>query len=341
MKPIYFPFTYILQPVAETLNACFGKTTIYQPSSKHIPEELLKQVDQGILDIRVSGNLKKSDEKKLSAILKEYNAWADLHGRRGGIQLDFFKTRRNRIPFFDDLSTSQIKADIAGNNKVKEESDPVFNARIFLSIAQQYDLQHHKIFQDMISFETARTVLMENLKGSDKTSLATGHKDEFKAVSLTDYEYMIEKRIEAWTLLMCCDLIQSRETMSGPFVTSSRQTIDYLLEQTPEIENLFSINTIPMMENQVENPAKWSGDLMKYLEIVTKSATPLKCDNFNIVSDELKCKTKASLSLYLVPGTSPLEYFSRFVSFDSTCSKIKKVPVKFKNTLIGYIGFSG
>jgi len=112
------------------------------------------------------------------------------------------------------------------------------------------------------------------------------------------------------------------------------------LEKTPEIENVFSIDTIPVMENQVKKSAKWSKDLMEYLEIVAKSSRPLKCDNFNIVPDDQKGETKASLSLYLVPGASPLEYFSRFLRFDSTCGEIEKDRVKFKNTLIGYIGFS-
>ena len=139
---------------------------------------------------------------------------------------------------------------------------------------------------------------------------------------------------------MCFDLMQYREEMSGLFVTSSRQAIDYLLEKTPETENVFSINAIPMVENQVEKSAKWSKDLMKYLEIVAESSRPLEWDNFTIVPDDLKCETKASLSLYLVPGASPLKYFSRFISFDSTCGEIEKDQVKFKNTLIGYIGFS-
>jgi len=341
MKPIYFPFTYISKPVAEAIYACFGKTIIYQPSSKNIHEEIHKLDGRGVLDIRMSGKPEIKDEERLSAILKEYNAWANLHQGSRGIQLDFFKAGRNKIPFFDDSSTSQIKADITGKNPAQKEPDPVFNARIFLSIAQEFDMQSEKIFQDMVSFETARMDLIKSLKREDETSpLVPGYKDEFKSVNLADYDYMIQERIEAWALLMYYDLIQYREEMSGLFVTSSRQAIDYLLGKTPETENVFSINAIPMVENQVEKSGKWSKDLMEYLEIVTKSSRPLKSDNFTIVPDDLKCETKASLSLYLVPGASPLEYFSRFISFDSTCGEIQKDRVKFKNTLIGHIGFS-
>jgi len=344
MKPIYFPFTYISKPVAEALYACFGKAIIYQPSSKNIPEEIRKLVESGVLDIRMSGKPEKKDEERLSAILKEYNTWANLHQGSRGIQLDFFKVGRNKIPFFDDSSTSQIKADIkdiTDGNLVEKEPDPVLNARIFLSIAQNFDMQNDKIVQDIASFESARKDLIKNLKGEDWTSpLVHSNEDEFKAINLTDYDYMVQNRIEAWALLMSCDLMQDREEMSGLFVTSSRQALDYLLEKTPEIENVFSINTIPMVENPVEKSAKWSKDLMEYIEIVSESSRPLECDNFNIVSDDQKCETKASLSLYLVPGVPPLKYFSRFTRFDSTDGKITKNRVKLKNTFIGYIDFS-
>jgi len=341
MKPIYFPFTYISNPVAEALHTCFGKTIVYQPSSKTIPEEIHKLAERGMLDIR---NPVKRDEEKLSAILKEYHAWANLHQGSRGLQLDFFKAGRNKIPFFDDTSASQIKADIkniTGEITAGKEPDPVFNARIFLSIAQNFDMQNDKIVQDMASFETDRMNLIKSLKGEEETSPSMpGYGDEFKTGNLADYDHLIPERIAAWALLKCCDPMQCGDEMSGLFVTSSRQAIDYLLEKTPETEIVFSFDAIPMVKNQVENPAKWPKDLMKYLEIVAESSRPLKCDHFTMVPDALKCETKISLSLYLVPGVLPLEYFSGFSRFDSTCVEIEKDRVKFKNTLIGHIGFS-
>ncbi len=339
MKPIYFPFTYISKPVGEALHACFGKTIIYQPSIENVPEEIHRLADCGVLDIRIPV---KKDEEKLSAIIKEYNAWANLHQGSKGIQLDFFKARRNKNPFFDDTSASQIKADlknITDKNPIQKEPDSVFNARIFLSIAQEFDMQNDKINLDMASFETARKALIKNLKGEVETSpLVPDYGDEFRSGNFVDY--MIPERIEAWALLMCYDPMQYREKMSGLFVTSSRQAIDYLLDKAPETEKLALYDTIPVAENQVEETAKWSNGLMEHLEMVAESSRPLEKDDFTADPDDLKCETKISLSLYLVPGASPLEYFSRFISFDSNCGKIEKDQVKLKNTLIGHIGFS-
>ena len=344
MKPIYFPFTYISDPVAEALSACFGKTVVYQPSSKDIPEEIHKLAERGMLDIRISGNSEKKDEEKLSAILKEYDAWANLHQGSRGLQLDYFKAGRNKIPFFDDTSTSQIKADIkdtTGKNPARKESDPVFDARIFLSIAQNFDMQNDKIVRDMASFETAQKDLIKSLKGEDEISpVVPGYQDKFKTGNLADYDHMIPERIAAWALLMWCDPIQCRNEMSGLFVTSSRQAIDYLLDKTPETENVFSIDAMPMVGNQVEKTAKWQKSLMEHLKIVAESSRPLERSNFNLVPDDLKFETKVSLSLYIVPGVLPQEFFTRFIKFKQPCGEIGKDQTKFKNTLIGHISFS-
>ena len=340
MKPIYFPFTYISKPVAEALHACFGKTIIYQPSSKNLPEEIHELAKGDVLDIRTSGYPKNKDEEKLSAILKEYNAWAKLHqGSRGG-QLAFFKAGRNQIPFFNDLSTSQIKADIKSitdKKSARKEPNPVFTARIFLSIAQNFDMQNNKIIKDMASYETARMNLIKSLKERDENSpVMPGYGDEFKTGNLVDYDHMIQERMAAWALLMCCDPVQCWNELSGLFITSSRQVIDYLLEKTPDAEKMFSIDAISIKENPVEKPAKWPKDMMKQLEIVAKSSRPSDCEKFTIIPDGLKCAAKVSFSLYLVSGASPLEYFSRFIRHDFIRNKVEKNHIKFKNTLIGH-----
>ena len=344
MRPIYFPFTYISNPVAEALHACFGKTIVYQPSKKYISEEIQKLTEQGVLDIRISGKLENKDEKNLLAILKEYDAWATLHQGGRGTQLGFFKAMKNKIPFFDDTSASQIKADIkdiTGANPVRKEPDPVFNARIFLSIAQNFDMQNDKIDQDMASLETARMDLIKNLRAEDEISpVVPGYQDAFKTGNLADSDHMIPERIEAWTLLMGCDPRQREDEMSGFFVTNSRQTMDYVLEKTPESEKILAIDAVPMAENSVDKTAKWSKELMKYLKIASESPMPLNFDHFSVFPEDFKFEKKVSLSIYLVPGVSPLEYFSRFSGVDSAHSGITKGRVKLKNTLIGYIGFS-
>ena len=37
MKPIYFPYTYISDPAAEAVAACFGQFIVYRPLSDKLP----------------------------------------------------------------------------------------------------------------------------------------------------------------------------------------------------------------------------------------------------------------------------------------------------------------
>ncbi|MBU4289417.1 MAG: hypothetical protein KKI12_14750, partial [Proteobacteria bacterium] len=98
MKPIYFPFTYISEPVLEALSAFFKQIVVYQPSSLNVPESMQKLADSGLLEIRIPV---KGDENKIDNILKDYKSWANIHQ---GSEMAFFKMNPDKIPFFDDSS---------------------------------------------------------------------------------------------------------------------------------------------------------------------------------------------------------------------------------------------
>jgi hypothetical protein len=344
MKPIYFPFTYISNRLAHALHTCFGKTTVYQPSKQNVSKEVHQLTEQGVVDMRFLAKWGDKDEKKLSAILKEYAAWTNLHQGDRGIQLDFFKVMKNKIPFFDDTSASQIKADIkniSAVNSNQKEPDPVFQARIFLSIAQNFDRQNDKIAQDMASFENARKDLIKNLRVEEETTTAgQGYQYEFETGHLADYDHMIEERMAAWTLLVCNNQMKREDELSGVFVTSSQPTIDYVLEKTPETEKILSIDRVPTGENSPEKLTACSRNLMTYLKNAAESSLPLKCDPLSVFPADLALSDNVSLSIYLVPGISPFEYFSRFARIESVGNRTTTAGVKLKNTLTAHIGFS-
>ena len=67
MKPIFFPFTYVSDSVAQALTACFGQFIVYQPLAGKIPEQMRPWVEKGILDIRVPVT---EDQKELEAAVR-------------------------------------------------------------------------------------------------------------------------------------------------------------------------------------------------------------------------------------------------------------------------------
>jgi hypothetical protein len=327
MKPIYFPFTYISEPVLEALSAFFKQIVVYQPSSLNIPESMQKQADSDLLEIRIPV---KGDENKIDDIVKDYKSWANIHQ---GSKMAFFKTKPDMIPFFGESSTSQIKADIKKKEPKQQnekKQDFLLNTRIFLHIAQEFDLQNCEINKDLLLLEKKTLNLIDNLKGEDELSFKG--KDREKALKI-DYqsEYMTPDRIIAWT-----HLLQYDRDMSNLFITNSRSTIEHLVEKTPEAKIVLSIDSIPLTNSRDKKTEKWQESLIKQLELLLENSLP--------ASEDIKIKSpfdkddgkKVSLTLYLVPGESPYKFF--------TSSAWHKTPVKeinkeagFNNTLIGFV----
>ena len=107
MNPVYFPFTHIPDPIMRALNACFPQCSVYLPSKLHIPTAMQSWQHQERLHFRVPIT---GDESQLTALLNDYRQWAELHQDHQRSLLSQLQTQNAEIPFFDDNSTSHIKA---------------------------------------------------------------------------------------------------------------------------------------------------------------------------------------------------------------------------------------
>lgn len=327
MKPIYFPFTYISESVLEALSAFFKQIIVYQPSSLNIPESMQKQADSNLLEIRIPV---KGDENKIDNIVKDYKSWANIHQ---GSEMAFFKTKPDMIPFFGEFSTSQIKADIKKKERKQQnekKQDSLLNARIFLHIAQEFDLQNWEINKELLLLEEKASDLIDNLKGEDELSFKGN--DREKALKI-DYqsEYMTPDRIIAWT-----HLLQYDRDMSNLFITNSRSVVEHLVEKTPDAKIVLSIDSIPLTNSNDEKREKWQNSLNEQLELIFGGSLP--------ASEDIKIKSpfdkddgkKVSLTLYLVPGESPYKFFTRIAWHKTPVKEINK-EAGFNSTLIGFV----
>jgi len=329
MKPIYFPSTVISKPVCQTLAACFRQTVVYRISSTKIPDEMQKLAKSGILDIRIPVEF---DGDKLDAIVKQYRSWANLHQ---GSEIAFLKSRMDKIPFFDENSTRQITADIKSKegrqNRSQEKPDPLLNAGLFLHLAQEYDMQNLTLSQDLQAVEAMEQDFMTDLKGENHAL------DEEIALEKTlevhdPGHYMTKERIHAWTRIM-----QRDQEGSGFFVTTSRSVFETLIDSAPEAELVGVLDAIPVVDNEVEELETWRDELMKHLEMLATVVWIAKTDPIITVPEIPGCETTVSLTLYIVPGKTPHEFFNHYVEHDVFNYKEKYQKVKLKNTLLGLI----
>ena len=283
----------------------------------------------GILDIRIPV---KYDGDKLDAIVKQYRSWANLHQ---GSEIAFLKSRTDKIPFFDENSTRQITADIKNKggrqNRSQEKPDPLLNAGLFLHLAQEYDMQNLTLTEDLQSIEAMEQDFMKDLKG-DNHAL-----DEEIALEKTlevhdPGHYMTKERVHAWTRIM-----QRDQEGSGFFVTTSRSVFETLIDSAPEAELVGVLDAIPVVDHEVEVLETWRDELMKHLEMLATVVWIAKTDPIITAPEIPGCETTVSLTLYIVPGKTPHEFFNRYVEHDVFNYKEKYRKVKLKNTLLGLI----
>ncbi len=212
MKTIYFPFTSISDKLMTIIGNCFDSPiVIYQPTT-YLPKAMQHWVDSGKAEIRrpIQG-----DEALLERIVREYQRWAELHQ---GAELSAFRFMVND----EESSIARIRNSLRRYNLPKdtEKCDPMFNVRLFLRIAQEYDIQHQEADKEISAFEKMEKAMLEELRGEeDELGIVSD-----KPIVREDVgEYMTAERLIAWTQLMLRDTEESCW-----FITESPAVFEYL-----------------------------------------------------------------------------------------------------------------
>jgi hypothetical protein len=328
MRPIYFPFTYISKPTAQALAACFTHTAVYQLSTSKIPDEMRESADRGLFEIRIPVH---DNGEKLDAIVKEYRTWADVHR---GSEIGFLKFMADKIPYFDETSSSQIRAFIKKSGEKpspREKPDPLFHARLFLHMAQELDLQNDRLTRDLVAVEAMEEDFMKALKGENED-------DPARAAAINALEtddpghYMTEERIESWSLLM-----QQDPQVSGIFITSSRAVLDLLVDRMPEMEEVTRFDAFPAGVPDAQALATWQDELIKHLETLATGPWPAETEAMANPPEVPGSESTTALTLFIAPGKTPLEFFADFVDTDALQGESTPDSPRFKNTLIGLV----
>ncbi len=329
MKPIFFPFTYISTLVFKRLTTFFKQTAVYQISAQNIPDNMQKWYNNGLLDIRTPVAC---DEKKLFQILKDYKEWITLHQ---GSEIAFLKTQAAKIPFFDETYTSRIRSDIKSPDRqdhAQTRPDELFDTLLFLHAAQEFDLQNDAVNQDLLLLEAIEQTLLDNLK--DDNDDASAPVAFSKTIAAEDPgHYMTPERVAAWARLL-----QHDRQSSGVFITSSTSVLDYLLDRHPDLTRVTRIEAIPAPETTLPKLDQWRNDLMQRFERLAK--THWQAGTYQMLSlpDIPTGDNTVSLTLYIVPGKPPVDFFSGFIRDKSFPTQADDNGPRLLNTLIGLLG---
>ena len=325
MKPLYFPFTYISKPVGQALAACFPQTVVYQLSPSKIPDEMRESADSDLFEIRIPVD---DNGKRLDDLLKQYRTWADVHR---GTEIGFLKSMIDKIPYFDDTASSQIRSEIKKSGKKapsQGKPDPLLHARLFLHMAQELDLENDRLTRNLVAVEAMEEDFMKELKGEDEANLV--RPAAIKALETDDPgHYMTEERIESWAHLM-----QQDPQGSGLFVTGSRAVFDLLLDRMPEMAEVKRFDAVPVGDPDAEDLAFWQAELIQHCETLATGPWPADVDAPADPPEIPDSETFVTLALFIAPGKSPHDFFAEVLETDTLQTESSPDSRRFKNTLI-------
>ncbi len=327
MTPIYFPFTFMPQTLAEMLKTCFPKVSIYLPSASGVADAIQKSAAEGFFDLRIPI---REDNEKLESIVREYQDWAQLHQ---GQDLSFFKTRKESVPFYDEFSVQQIRSEIRqkeGKKEVQEGPDPLFQARIFLRFCQEYDIRQWELGSDLEFLGGLEKNLLQELHGEADISeseiaprvgplIAKITKDDAGA-------HMCGERLRAWARLL-----QSDPPSSRLFLTSSRSVLDMVAERTGGAQEVLRVEGISLNPDAVH---QWQEALAECLERISETETIEEAERLPASEN-----TSGGFALVFYRVSCPdTEEFLRRIANPKAAGETE--PAK-KNVLIGWVGENG
>ncbi len=328
MEPIFFPFTYVSDAALTALTHCFKRIVIYQPSRLSVPAAFQDLEGKGGLTIRIPVE---SDEKTLATVLQQYRAWAELHQGDG---LTYFTCPSDAYPFLGDSSLSRIRDEIRHRNDNGASgavSDPIRETSVFLQVAQELDRQNAELELELRQVSRREQALFEDLKGDGEETVpglqAAGLSPAIVSPAIEDPgAYMTSERVAAWSRLMLNDPVHS-----GIFVTTSPAIFDFIKEDAPNLERVLSVELSDVVSSGSEGKKLFQDSLMDKLAFFLNSAPGKALPDADAVSDS---ESGTVLSVHLAPGTTPDQFFSRFVARDQADKKRDRSAGRYPNTLV-------
>jgi len=328
MKPIYFPFTFVQDAVAQALAACCGPVIVYQPLDGCLPEPMQPLVDRGLIDIRVPVT---GDEHLLQKAVADYQSWARLQLRDSGSA--FLKAGWDRRPLFDTSAPSQIAAEIKARRGVKAQpgrNPALLAARMFLYFAQQFDSQKGGVDDVLQQCLRKEQSLMRQLQPQETGaapadwSAASAHADDLD-------DYMLEARMEAWARLRLSD-----SQPASLFVTHRRSALEHVLEYAPQARKILEVTGSAPPAAPIAADALKVELRMQYLDRIARDPG-IAARQEELPDFWQDLPSGMGLSIYCLSGLSQGDLFARCSAARDRQVDAGNGRTKDQNTLVGIL----
>ncbi|MCF8027391.1 MAG: hypothetical protein K9K81_03425 [Desulfobacteraceae bacterium] len=197
----FFPFSFISERWAARSSACFGPPVVYQPAEGTAPAFMEDLDRQGRIILRrpVHG-----DDQHLTDLARQYQNWGQVHQKHAAALKSFAEAGFYNQEFAREISTEILKE---GRDEVAAP-DPVFIARLFLLMAQEFDRQAAELENDLAATDHTAQQMFAKIRGQGGDSGAASGFSDHRVGSGAPEDpggYMPEARIRAWLRLAQTD----------------------------------------------------------------------------------------------------------------------------------------
>ena len=331
IQPIYFPFTYVPQWVAEIFAAGFRHFYVYQPSGKDLPAEMQIWVEKNAMNVCVPAP---AEDKTFTEIVRAFQQFAQQHADVRNFKSAVFWNQHGAIPFFDDTSASQIIADLKKSREVdtgRAHPEALLRARVFLEFAQEFDRQNAELQLELVDTDRRSEALLKNLTGQKENDpaparLTAGLKSDDPG------DYMPQDRLLAWARLFLKQPIES-----GFLVTTSPTIFDTLVENLVPNEKLLELNGLPTPGLNDDSLTAWRKTFYRQIKNGIETEGSIAEDDFARGPLLPESAAQFKLTVYRLPGCTPSQLFARFLKSPIGGKNEFNLTLDIKNTLIGLI----
>ena len=292
---------------------------------------MLPWVEANVMEVRVPD---RTDDPAVEKVVKDFRSFANLHYDSKNLKTAAVSGQHNATPFFSETSTSQIISDLkkgGSSDSAGAGWDPLFCARVFLGFAQDFDRQGDELNKGLGVHERHSFALLKTLKG--ETEIDSAPIAPARGSGVDDPgEYMALARLQAWALLF-----QKDPVGSGLFVTGSKSVFNRLMAKVPKAEKIIESAGWPTDEIKDKAFNLWRDSFLKHLDQLGKTHWSAPGDTGIDLPLNSGGDTNVKLSLYLVPGQTPLDFFVRHLHGPQPPKKQPHQNSKYKNMLVGLV----
>lgn len=239
----YMPFTHIEEPHLKMLSGVFGAITVYSPAQTLVPEQMEQWAQEELLEIRHPVGV---DGERLTTLVREYKAWAEMHQGNLGDVAGFLKSRPERFVLMEETNPSQIREQVRhyGEPPVQAAADPLYDAALFLSLAQEFDRQQYAMDLEMDAVQKLEREMMQQISGDDTdagVNLPLGITPRVSSRDQSLSPDMLPQRIRAWALLALCG-----GDASWLYISPSTSVVEHIVDRFAEGAEVYRL---PMSSN--------------------------------------------------------------------------------------------